>query len=129
RAHWLALRVLSLNAHFLAGLLGTPVLHSMTGDGPALAVIDPHAFCLADEGRRGALPHTWRATSDSIAARVAEVANARLALLKSTDLPVGMTWEDAAADGLVDETFGTIVARAGLCPNWVNLRSPDNPVR
>jgi hypothetical protein len=61
-------------------------------------------------------------TSDSIAARVAEVVGADLVLLKSVDLPAGLSWEVAAAGGLVDATFGSIVARAGLQLRWVNLR-------
>src|SRR5262245_30208306 len=70
-AHWLALRVLSVNAAFLARLLETTVVaipRLLSG----VTIIDPHAFCLADEGRPGALGHTWSATSDAVAARVAE---------------------------------------------------------
>ena len=48
-AHWLALRVLTVNAHFLAALLDAPV-RSAPGSPPApLAVLDPHAFCQGDE--------------------------------------------------------------------------------
>jgi aspartokinase-like uncharacterized kinase len=154
-AHGLALRVLSVSAHLLAGLIGAPVesfsdsqplepdsrssgsvtsperkrrtfippsLTLRPGDWGGVAVLDPHAFCAADEGRPGALAHTWDVTSDSIAARVAEVVGADLVLLKSVDLPAGLSWEVAAAGGLVDATFGSIVARAGLQLRWVNLR-------
>jgi aspartokinase-like uncharacterized kinase len=121
-AHWLALRVLTVNAHFLARLLGTRVV-SAPGD-ENVAVLDPHAYCLADEARAGALPHSWQATSDAVAARVAETAPADLVLLKSADLPPGMSWSAAATAGLVDETFDSVVRRAGLRVTWVNLRSP-----
>src|SRR4051812_40903280 len=70
-AHWLALRSLTVNAHFLGGLLGSRVVGT-PGD-EDLAVLDAHAYCLADEARPGALPHSWQATSDAVAARVAEV--------------------------------------------------------
>ena len=128
-AHWLALRVLTVNAHFLAGLLRVPVLPAPVDPAPALGVLDAGAFCQADEGRAGALPHSWRVTSDAVAARVAEVAGGRLVLLKSTDLPEGMPWRAAAAAGLVDETFDAVVSRAGLRVEWLNLRSTDGPPR
>jgi 5-(aminomethyl)-3-furanmethanol phosphate kinase len=119
--HWLALRTLTVNAHFLARLLGTRVVGS-PGD-ENVAVLDPHAYCLADEARAGALPHSWWATSDAVAARVAEVTPADLVLLKSANLPPGMSWSEAATAGLVDETFDSVVRRAGLRVTWVNLRS------
>jgi aspartokinase-like uncharacterized kinase len=166
-AHWVALRVLTVNAHLLAGLIGGSVespaderslewdrptvgdvtsperqrrgklrrsltlragqfVHRAEGQ-PTLAVLDPHAFCVADEGRAGGLPRCWDVTSDSIAARVAEVTRAELVLLKSADLPAGIGWSAAAANGLVDATFGTIVERAGLRVRWVNLRRQSPP--
>jgi len=124
RAHWLALRALTVNAHFLAALLDAPVLLGPGDPAPPLAVLDPHALCQADEGRPGALPHSWQVTSDTIAARVAERSGATLTMLKSVDLPAGATWEAAGDAGLVDEMFTAIVARAGLKVEWVNLRSP-----
>jgi aspartokinase-like uncharacterized kinase len=119
-AHWLALRVLSVNAQFLSELLGIPAVPSPTP--VRLGVLDAHAFCQADEGREGALDHSWRVTSDSIAARAAVLARAELVLLKSTDLPEGMTWADASRAGLVDEAFAEIIARSGVRTSWVNLR-------
>jgi len=120
-AHWLALRVLTANAHFLGRLIGAPVVQS-AGEDP-VSVLDPYAFCLADEERAGALPHVWDATSDAVAGRVAELAPADLVLLKSTDLPPGISWSEAAATGLVDETLDSVVRRSGLRVAWVNLRS------
>jgi 5-(aminomethyl)-3-furanmethanol phosphate kinase len=127
-AHWLALRILSVNAHFLAGLVRAPVWSDVPGPASAVAVLDPYAFCQADEGRPGALPHVWDATSDSVAARAAEVAQGRLVLLKSVDWPDGKNWRDGPAAGLVDAVFPTIVARARIPVQWVNLRTyPPRP--
>jgi aspartokinase-like uncharacterized kinase len=122
RAHWLALRACSLNAHFLHLLLPrTRVVSEPRGHrGPG--VLDPLAFAAADEGRPGCLPHRWDATSDSVAARVAIVASARLVLLKSITVPPAMTWEDAAAAGHVDAVLPRLVREAGLAVEAVNLR-------
>jgi aspartokinase-like uncharacterized kinase len=93
-AHWLALQALSLNARFLQALL------------PGAEVVDAHDFARRDEGRPGALPHTWDVTSDSVAARVAQVTGARrLVLLKSTDFPEGIDAREAGRRGLVDAYF------------------------
>jgi aspartokinase-like uncharacterized kinase len=121
RSHWLALRVLTLNAEFLATLLRVPVVETPT-DTVRVAVLDANAFCRDDEGREGSLPHLWRVTSDSIAIRVAFVGGGSLVLLKSTDLPSGMSWSQAAAAGLVDVSFAALVADTGVSVAWVNLR-------
>jgi aspartokinase-like uncharacterized kinase len=129
--HWLALRALSLNAYFLAGLLGSAAVVEDPTECPAvwnsgrLPVLDPHAFARADEARPGRLPHTWAVTSDALAARVAACTGARrLVLLKSVTLPAGMSWEEAARRGHVDEAFpGVLGAAPGLEVRAVNLRT------
>lgn len=110
-AHWLALRACSVNAQMLAALTGLPLISHPRG---GCGVLDAFAFLQADEGQPGALPHSWDATSDSIAARAAEVAGSALILLKSTE-------SDGATD-LVDPLFPSIVKRAGLKVRVVNLR-------
>ena len=120
-AHWLALRACTMNAWFLHGLLSTSQVVEDPRLCPALGVLDPHAFAVADEGRAGCLPHVWEATSDSVAARVAEFAGADLVLLKSVD--VTGDWERAAREGFVDPVFPGIVARAALRVRAVNLRT------
>jgi aspartokinase-like uncharacterized kinase len=62
-AHWLALRSLSVSALFLASLVARD----------RLTILDCHDFARADDGRPGSLPHSWRVTSDSVAARAAVV--------------------------------------------------------
>ena len=98
-AHWLALRALTLNAHFLAEVLSLrrssgPAVIADLQDAEAIwsqrgvAILDPFRFAREDEDRPGPLPHSWSATSDSLAARVAVRLEARkLVLLKSTDIP------------------------------------------
>jgi aspartokinase-like uncharacterized kinase len=55
------------------------------------------------------LPSTWDVTSDSIAAWIAVQLRAdRLILLKSTELPVGLSRSRAAAAGLVDAWFAPL---------------------
>ncbi len=138
--HWLALRALSLNAHFLAGLLelasggrqAAEVIEDL-GACPAVwqagrtPVLDLFAFALADEGRPGWLPHRWTVTSDSLAARVAVVAGARrLILLKSVAIPPEMGWAEAARRGHVDEAFPGVVQEAALEVRAILFRQPSN---
>src|SRR5439155_14989685 len=77
-AHWLALRALTLNGHFLCQVL--PRCRMVTAPRAlppgGVGVLECHAFALNDEKEAGHLPHSWSATSDSVAARVARVANA-----------------------------------------------------
>lgn len=116
-AHWLALRALTLNAHFLAQMLSGTVVASWA-ECPALwqsgklPILDAHAFALADDRSPGALPHCWDVTSDALAARVAAVGGARrLLLLKSVTIPEDMTWIEAAERGFVDHYFARTLAR------------------
>jgi aspartokinase-like uncharacterized kinase len=131
-AHWLALRALSLNAHFLAELLRArrPVVTGAVADWPALwrrgklPILDAYAFARADEAHPEHLPHCWQATSDSVAARLAVVAGARrLVLLKSITIPAGMTWNEAARHGYVDPLFASILPRESLDVQAINLRA------
>jgi 5-(aminomethyl)-3-furanmethanol phosphate kinase len=120
-AHWLALRACAMNAWFLRELLPTAEVVADPRACGLLGILDLHAFAQDDEGRAGCLPHVWSATSDSVAARVAEVASAELVLLKSVD--IAGDWERAAQEGLVDPVFPEVVARAALRVRAVNLRT------
>ena len=76
--------------------------------------VEPHAA-----GRP--LPAGWQVTSDSIAARLAEVLAAdELVLLKSID-PPSATWQQAAREGLVDAYFPEAVQPLATV-RWINLR-------
>lgn len=68
------------------------------------------------------VPHTWGLTTDSIAGYAAGVANARLVLLKSADIPTGIPWEEAAARGWVDAHFPAVVHRHNLSVEAVDFR-------
>jgi aspartokinase-like uncharacterized kinase len=117
-SHWLALRACTLNAHFLRALLPGARITAWPHSGAGLAILDPLAFAEAD----AALPACWDATSDSVAARAAIVAGAELVLLKSATVPVGMSWAEAAHQGLVDPLLPGLVEAGGLRGRAVNLR-------
>jgi aspartokinase-like uncharacterized kinase len=128
-SHWLALRGLSLNARFLAALLPNGfVVEGWDGCLPQwgrgmLPILDALAFAEADEPEAGSLPHCWDVTSDAVAARAAAVGGARrLVLLKSVDVPDGLTWADAAECGLVDPFFARTLV-GGCSAQVVNLRT------
>jgi aspartokinase-like uncharacterized kinase len=127
-SHWLALRALTVNAHFLQALLPGAVVVPQPRACGARSVLDPYAFAHADEGRPGCLPHCWQVTSDSVAARAAVVGQARrLVLLKSVTLPQGMAWDKAGQCGLVDGAFAGVLEQAAepLRVSAVNFR--DQP--
>ncbi|MSR53564.1 MAG: hypothetical protein EXS09_09795 [Gemmataceae bacterium] len=129
KSHWLAIRMMSANAYFLATLLGVPTTaspHHWSQDAPSgailvppTAILDTLRFCESDL----LLEHSWQVSSDSIAARVAIALQADLILLKSVDMPPGKSWRDTAEAGLLDHFFSTLVENSGLNVTWVNLRS------
>ncbi|MCS7044931.1 MAG: hypothetical protein NZO58_01110 [Gemmataceae bacterium] len=128
-SHWLALRMLQVNAHLLAHLLPGAVVLSRLEQlppepRPFLAVLDALAFAQGDEADPNHVPHRWEATSDSIALRVAQVLGAGvLYLLKSVAWDNG-DWEAAARRGVVDPFFPDLVRRgSALSIHVVNLRA------
>jgi aspartokinase-like uncharacterized kinase len=133
KAHWLALRALSLNAQFLIDLLPFTFVMEYPEEWAAgrcsgyVGILDPFPFCRRDERERSkeALPHSWEVTSDAVAARVAVAAGARrLILLKSVTIPDGISWEEAGHRGFVDQAFAAVVhsAPTPLEVRAVNLR-------
>ncbi len=129
-AHWLALRALSLNANLLRALLGrrAAIVWSAAqcrqrwGAG-RVPVVAPWEFCRADDRHPGALPHTWAATSDSVAARVAVVLGAaELVLLKSAPPPAAdvAAW---AAGGYVDAWLPRVLDGSGVRVRGVDFRA------
>jgi aspartokinase-like uncharacterized kinase len=127
-AHDLALRMVAVNARFLAALLKQCVVvdsqNACSGiwDQGDVPILDCHRFLCAEGERETELPHTWDATSDSIAAYVARRAGARrLVLLKSTDDPTRGDWIEAARLGIIDPWFARVVG-SELAVEVVNLR-------
>jgi hypothetical protein len=127
-SHWLALQAMTLNAHFLQALIPSACLISRpghSGEGPF--ILDAHGFARFDDPHPDSLPHCWRVTSDSVAARAAMIWEAtELVLLKSASLPQEMSWDDAARAGFVDAFFPEMVGKMPGLRVWsVNLR--DGP--
>jgi aspartokinase-like uncharacterized kinase len=127
RSHWLCIRALSITSSVLAAILPEAVQlnrfaelqsHLQTARqlaGCAAIVFDPHEFLRIEEPNLppGPVPHNWTATTDSLAARLAEVIGAdELALLKSVPPPKAIvSLDELAACGYVDKHFPTIAAR------------------
>lgn len=133
-AHRLAIRAMGVNAHVLAELIGAAAVTCLDAVKPAggkLLILDLVQMLLDDEPSLPGtpLPRDWNATSDSIAARIAQVSKAdELVLLKSA-LPQAANcrdWESAAADGFVDAHFPGIAAGLPVV-RCVNLRDPRMP--
>jgi aspartokinase-like uncharacterized kinase len=126
RSHRLALSACNLTMHFLRELLEceifTTALEWWIGERPRILPLGPSLFLTQYETSVGPVPHTWELTTDSIAALAAKVANARLILLKSTDIPSGTTWLEAASRGWVDAYFPTAIANATFPIEAVNFR-------
>lgn len=130
-SHWLALRALTVNAHFLASLLpsacvaGAGEQLQRAWEKNLLPILDVHEFARVDERCSARLPHCWAVTSDALAARVAVVLQARhLILLKSTAIPPDLDWREAGRQGWVDEMFAAVLGDAptDLQVNAINLR-------
>lgn len=130
-AHWLALRALSLNAHFLASLLPSATVIAdfreiqTTFAQGKLPILDMFSFAWRDDQETDHLPHHWSATSDSFALRLAwRLGAARLILLKSVSFPAGTTWQQASLQGWIDGCFPKLAAQIGpaLTIELVNFR-------
>lgn len=128
-AHWLCVDVMGVSARLLATLMPDcrwedawdsllPQLGA--GDGRQAIVFSPVQFLReleADLPPRP-LPHNWSVTSDSIAARIAQVLPAdELVLLKSADPP----GDAATRPPYVDECFSMAAQGLNLV-RFVNLR-------
>jgi aspartokinase-like uncharacterized kinase len=116
-SHWLCIRALSITAKVLSHVHSAPLLHDWNElPGTAsVAVLDVWNFLREVEPHAPPepLPHTWQVTTDSIAARVAEVLGAdELVLLKARVAPAAEEDFAALAEcGYVDEYFPIIAPR------------------
>jgi hypothetical protein len=119
-AHWMAILGMEQYAYVLAERIPAPLVEepgaiSATLDGVGVAVLAPYRWMRAAD----VLPHTWDATSDSVAAFVAGALDAeRLVLVKPVDggpgrrlvdacfesvLPVGLSWQTVGWQRLAEE--------------------------
>jgi 5-(aminomethyl)-3-furanmethanol phosphate kinase len=127
-SHWLALRLLTVQAHFLASIITKGAVvddqksFAKAWDKQQKPILDALAFAFADEASEDHLPHCWQATSDSIAARVAKVFGAKeVILLKSVDIAAEVTREEAAKLGYVDSLFSSTLGSA-IQTRFINFR-------
>lgn len=92
-AHDLALRGLTLNAHFLHALLNQgQLIHRRTDPvGPPWGILEPWSLLREAEEQQGRhlLPHTWEATSDSVALVLADLLCASTLILVKSVGPAG----------------------------------------
>jgi aspartokinase-like uncharacterized kinase len=128
-AHELALEAMDLAASLLARFFPDARLvrseqqaRTAANDG-VLAILCASCFLKAAEAQGHApLEHSWRVTSDSIAAWTARVLAAELVLVKSVPVPHAMTIAAAADAGLVDERMHAFAANLPTI-GWVNARA------
>lgn len=84
---------------------------------------------LEEEPEAWELPHSWRATSDSIAAWIAACWRVdELVLAKSLELPPRMSLAEAARAGLVDAYFPQLAHRVRAL-SWCDLRAETPTIR
>ena len=119
-AHWLAIRALGLSAAAWAALLDIPVAASFgaclaaLSRGDRLVAFDPGPELVADPA---ALPVSWDATSDSIAAwATGRLGFRRLTVCKAVGPPASLA--AAVAAGWLDPLFPALAA--GLEVHWLN---------
>ncbi|MEX2027090.1 MAG: hypothetical protein WEH44_07310 [Pirellulaceae bacterium] len=135
-AHWLCVGLLSTTARLLTKILPeTELIGELSGlqqrlsEPPRAAIVfDPQPFLVATEPSLPGqvLPRTWQATSDSIAARLAEVLAADLVLLKSVAHPAEATLAALSESGYLDAGFAAAAAQIPVV-QLVNLRSLGSP--
>ena len=132
--HWMCVRAMAITAVLLQQRLpGTALVQEWTdlkgqlaeGSSVTPRVFSAESFLRSVEpGLAGTpLPCSWDVTSDSIAARIAEVLAAReLVLCKSISLGAVGSWQDQAKAGHVDNHFPVIAGNIASI-RWLNLRS------
>jgi aspartokinase-like uncharacterized kinase len=137
QAHWLCIDALAVSARLLAALLRsappcgdfrTLAVRARSGL-PGRVIFDVGEFLRRHEPALPGtpIPHSWSATTDSIAARLASVLAAdELVLLKSADPPAARAPVDWAAAGYVDAHFPVAAAGVGRV-RAVNLRQRSAP--
>jgi aspartokinase-like uncharacterized kinase len=133
-AHELALEAMDLTASLLARFFpdarlvrSEPQVRMAASDG-VRSILCAGCFVKAAEAQEHTpLEHSWRVTSDSIAAWIAGVLAAELVLVKSVPVPLDMTLAAAANAGLVDECFPAVAANLATI-GWVNARGTRSEI-
>lgn len=128
QAHWLAIDAMLANARALSEQLHEAVwfdrIREVQACGAPLGILNAVSFMRYDDPRHplGALPASWSVTSDSIAARAADLAEAdELVLLKSASPPISGSCDELATAGYVDAYF-PIAVRNVTQVRFVNFR-------
>lgn len=126
-AHWLAVQAMQVQARMVAALLPeanwAQSVEQLTNGASPLAIVDPWNL-LRDDDRRLSpqpLPACWQVTSDSIAARLAQLCDAAELVLLKSGLPAEATLMAAASSGYVDAFFPRAVTLPSV--RCVNLRN------
>jgi len=136
-SHDLAVRAMDLTCHCLASLLPgqlQAVDHfaalPATWNRGLVPVLAPFRFLTElDRQHPHPLPPSWRVTSDSIAARIAETIGSHdLVLLKSRDIPPGTSIRQAVHHGLVDPMLPEAAAKIPRVLT-LNFRDPAGIAR
>ena len=117
-AHWLCVRAMGVTARLLVDLIPEAALIDSINDARELissrpsriAVFDPMPMLNNVEATLPGtqLPHGWTVTSDSIAARIAELLAAEELVLLKSALPTSISLEKAGQDDYVDDFFPSI---------------------
>ena len=130
-AHHLALQAMRLTARYVEALLpaarivaDAASLRESWSEGK-FPLLDAESFLDdAERQQRLTIPHSWDATSDSIAAWLAtELRASELVLLKSAPRPAADMGAAVSAD-LIDACFPDAAARIPQL-SWAHLRSSD----
>lgn len=127
--HWLGVRAMEANTRLVEALLPELVVTSdwrrfvRAHDRRGRWLLEPWRLCREEATAMGLrLPYGPATTSDSIAARLAELARAPLLLCKSCPRTSPASWEELARAGLVDPCFPRYAARLSSI-TWVDLRA------
>jgi len=133
-AHWMCVRAMAITASLLQQrLTGTSLVHEW-GDlkqqmaeekpfAPWIFSVESFLRSVEPDLAGAPLPCSWDVTSDSIAARIAEVLAAReLVLCKSISQDAGASWHEQAKAGHVDAHF-PVIAEEVASIRWLNLRT------
>ena len=119
RAHWLAIRALTFNAHLVSTMIRESVVvktrteAASAWDKDRVVLLDAYEYVKRNEPHSDVpLPHHWSATSDTVAAWTAiNWPVDEFVLLKSTDIPQSYHIDEAAQAGVVDSELPALSNR------------------